>query len=70
MNRQQNERNRVGKRPAEQWYSGDWFRAVDVRKCSWAVRGIWREMLDSKWARDPATKSRALELAETFKKGE
>jgi len=33
-------------KPAEQWYSGDWFRAVDVRKCSWAVRGIWREMLD------------------------
>lgn len=36
----------MSKRPAEQWYSGDWFRAVDVRKCSWATRGIWREMLD------------------------
>ncbi len=34
------------KRPAEQWYSGDWFRSVDVRKCDWATRGIWREMLD------------------------
>ena len=34
------------KLPADQWYSGDWFRAVDVRKCSFAVRGLWREMLD------------------------
>ena len=38
----------MGKNPChhEQWYSGDWFRSVDVRKCSWQTRGIWREMLD------------------------
>ena len=38
----------MGKNPChhEQWYSGDWFRSVDVRKCSWSTRGIWREMLD------------------------
>ena len=35
-----------GKRPAEQWYSGDWFRSVDIGKCTWATIGIWREMLD------------------------
>ena len=36
----------MAKKPAEQWYSGDWFRSVDVRKCTWSTRGIWREMLD------------------------
>ena len=31
------------------------------------IEGVVQEMLDSKWARDPATKSRAKELAEMFK---
>lgn len=35
------------KRPAEQWYTGDWYRAVDIQKCRPATRGIWRDALDA-----------------------
>jgi hypothetical protein len=37
----------AGKRPAEQWYTGDWYRAVDVQKCCPATRGIWRDAIDA-----------------------
>lgn len=37
----------MAKRPAEQWYTGDYYRAVDVQKCCAATRGIWRDALDA-----------------------
>ena len=37
----------MSKKPAEQWYTGDWYRAVDVQKCCAATRGIWRDALDA-----------------------
>lgn len=37
----------ANKRPAEQWYTGDWYRAVDVQKCCAATRGIWRDAIDA-----------------------
>lgn len=37
----------MSKRPAEQWYTGDWYRAVDVQKCGPTTRGIWRDALDA-----------------------
>lgn len=37
----------MNKRPAEQWYTGDWYRAVDVQKCCPATRGIWRDAIDA-----------------------
>ena len=35
------------KRPAEFWYTGDYYRAVDLQKCCAATRGIWRDALDA-----------------------
>lgn len=37
----------MAKRPAEQWYTGDYYRAVDLQKCCAATRGIWRDALDA-----------------------
>lgn len=34
------------KRPAYQWYPGDFRRDVGVQSCSFEARGLWREMLD------------------------
>jgi len=33
------------KRPAFQFYPGDWMRSADLRSCSVAARGLWIEML-------------------------
>jgi len=33
------------RRPAQQWYWGDWFSAFDVRLCSLEARGLWIDML-------------------------
>lgn len=34
------------KRPAYQWYPGDWKRDTAVQSCSFEARALWREMLD------------------------
>lgn len=34
------------KRPAFQWYPGDWNRDIAIKTCSLSARGLWREMLD------------------------
>src|SRR5258708_4682522 len=36
----------AGKRPAYQWYPGDFRRDVAVQACSFMARALWREMLD------------------------
>lgn len=33
------------KRPAFQFYPGDWLRSTDLRSCSVAARGLWMDML-------------------------
>jgi hypothetical protein len=33
------------KRPAFQWYPGDWLRATETRVCSLAARGLWIDMI-------------------------
>jgi hypothetical protein len=34
------------KRPAFQWYPGDFRRDLGVQACSWEARALWRDMLD------------------------
>lgn len=34
------------RQPAYLWYTGHWKKATDVRACTLAARGLWREMLD------------------------
>lgn len=34
-----------GKRPAFQFYAGDWQRDMELRMCSLAARGLWIEMM-------------------------
>jgi hypothetical protein len=34
------------KRPAFQWYPGDWRRDTALQSCSIAARGLWVEMLN------------------------
>lgn len=36
----------MAKLPAYQWYSGDWLKDPAVRSCSYAARGLWKDMLD------------------------
>jgi len=36
----------MSKLPAYLWYTGDWWKSTDVRMCSLAARGLWRDMLD------------------------
>jgi len=41
------------KRPAYQWYPGDWRRDLGVQSCSFEARSLWREMLDLMHDGDP-----------------
>ncbi len=36
-------------KPSTQFYPGDWWRSVDLRKCSMTVQGIWFNMLIVMW---------------------
>lgn len=38
--------NASGKRPAFQWYPGDWRRDVALQSCGLEARGLWVEMLN------------------------
>lgn len=38
--------HRATKRPAYQWYPGDFRRDTAVQSCSFEARALWREMLD------------------------
>lgn len=33
------------KRPAFQFYPGDWLRSTDLRSCSVGARGLWIDMI-------------------------
>lgn len=39
----------MNKRPSTQFYPGDWWRAVDLRKCCMATQGCWFNMLLVMW---------------------
>lgn len=41
------------KRPAFQWYPGDWQRDLALQACSFEARSLWREMLDRMHDGDP-----------------
>jgi len=41
--------NTMNKRPSTQFYPGDWWRAVDLRKCCMATQGCWFNMLLVMW---------------------
>lgn len=39
----------MNKRPSTQFYPGDWWRAVDLRKCCMVTQGCWFNMLLVMW---------------------
>lgn len=39
----------MNKRPSTQFYPGDWWRAVDLRKCCMSTQGCWFNMLLVMW---------------------
>lgn len=39
----------MNKRPSTQFYPGDWWRAVDLRKCCMSTQGCWFNMLLAMW---------------------
>lgn len=43
----------MSKRPAYQWYPGDFRRDAALQACSFESRGLWREMLDLMHDGDP-----------------
>jgi hypothetical protein len=38
--------------PADQWYTGDWFKDVHARSITLAAKGFWRDVLDYMHAED------------------
>ena len=42
----------ANRRPADQWYTGDWFKDLHARSITLAAKGFWRDVLDYMHAED------------------